>query len=153
MKKVKKLLKNKKVLIGALIVLIIVIALISLNYILLKPKYPCTQEYVAGTGNIKGDVNKKQLLMESEEFEICANKYGYAVFKNPRKAFKVLKKKYKAGIKLIQKEYKLPPFSHFNYEVYRVYGWQVTIGDEETRRQASFVSSFMDIYENSYKGS
>mgnify|MGYP006882948677 FL=1 len=42
------------------------------------------------------------------------------------------------------------PLNRFNYKSYGTFGWQVTIGTEEEKEQARFVSSFMDIYENSF---
>ena len=113
------------------------------------PKYPYVQEYIPYTGNIKGDV----IPFKEPELEIGANKLGYAVFKNPRKAMALLKKNYKNGIKLIAKEYHLLPLSQFNYEKYGSLGCQVTIGSKEEKNEALFICSFMDIYENSYKGS
>ncbi len=111
-----------------------------------EPDYPYVKEYIAGVGNIKGNVSSFGV----EELEIGANKYGYAVFKNPRLAWKYLTKHYQKGIKLIQKEFNLARLSQANYEEYSV-GWQVTGGTEEERSEAQFVASFMDIYENSYK--
>ena len=84
------------------------------------------------------------------DFEVGANKYGKAVFKNPQKAFKTLKKDYKKGLKLIQKEFNLLPLSNFNYKSYATYGWQITTGSKEEQEQARFISAFMDIYENSF---
>lgn len=63
---------------------------------------------------------------------------------------KHLKRDYKDGIKLIQKEFNLLPLNIFNYKSYGTFGWQVTIGTKEEKEQARFVSSFMDIYENSF---
>ena len=52
--------------------------------------------------------------------------------------------------KLIQKEFNLLPLTNFNYKSYKIYGWQVTTGTNEEKEQSRFVSSFMDIYENSF---
>lgn len=109
-----------------------------------------SQEYVAGEGNIKGEVNIKYFSDKGEEFEIGANKYGYAVFKDPEKALKKLKADYKDGILLIKNEFGLAQISQFNYNIYGIYGWQVTTGSKDEKEQADFVSSFMDIYENSF---
>ena len=109
------------------------------------------QEYIIGKGNIKGEVNKEYFESKAKEFENGVNKYGYAVFKNPEKAFRKLKKDYKKGINLIQKENHLLPLTNFNYEKYGNYGWQVTTGTKIEQEQARFVSSFLDIYENSFK--
>ena len=110
-----------------------------------------SQEYIIGKGNIKGEVDVSRFESKGKEFEIGANKYGYAVFKNPKKAFEELKKDYKKGIELIQKENNLRPLSQSNYDEYGHYGWQVTTGTVEEQEQARFVTSFMDIYDNSFK--
>ena len=100
--------------------------------------------------NIVGDVDVNYFGKININFEVGANKYGVAVFKNPQKAFKTLKKDYKKGLKLIQKEFNLLPLSNFNYKSYATYGWQVTTGSKEEQEQARFISAFMDIYENSF---
>ena len=51
-----------------------------------KAELAYSQEYVAGTGNIKGDVDVKYYESHGEEFAIGANRQGYAVFKDPRAA-------------------------------------------------------------------
>ena len=66
----------------------------------------------------------------SIDFDIVANKYGMAVFKNPTKAFKRLKKDHAKGIKLIKEEFNLPPLYNFTYKSYKIYGWQVTKGSK-----------------------
>ena len=114
------------------------------------PEFAYSQEYAAGTGNIKGGVDTAYFAGLSEDFEIGANKDGYAVFKDPAAAYAAFLKNYGAGLALIQRECGLEPLSHENYGMYKAYGWQVTTGTEEERRQAAFVSSFMDIYENSF---
>ena len=114
-----------------------------------EPFLQYSQEYIAGTGNIKGNVDTKYFTDKSADFKIGANRYGVAVFKNPA-AFARLETNYKAGIELIQKEFKLAPFSQTNYEKYKLYGWQATTGTKEEQEQASFVSSFLDIYEDSF---
>ena len=91
----------------------------------------CTQIYIQNEGNIKGNVDINKFGKIDKDFDIGANKYGMAVFKNPKKAFKTLKKKYKNGIKLIQKEFNLPPLSNFTYKGYKTYGWQVTKGSKK----------------------
>ncbi|SEW30747.1 hypothetical protein [[Clostridium] fimetarium] len=56
----------------------------------------------------------------------------------------------KEGIAAIQKEYKRLPLSRWNYDMYGIYGWQLTTTkDAETVAQARKVSGFMGIYENS----
>ncbi len=135
-----------------IILVVIVIACFAyLNGFFVHPLLINTQKYEPYKGNIKGNVNIESLLKENDAFEVGANMYGYAVYKNPVKALATLKKEYKEGIKLIQSEFHLLPLSHLNYDQYKTYGWQVTGGAREARRQASFVSGFFDIYENSYK--
>lgn len=140
----------KKVFLVLLLCLLILIIIIIKENTKLNPTLKYTQEYEIGTNNIKGEVDIGYYTSKSKNFDIGANKYGYAVFKNPEMAFKTLKKQYKKGISLIQKEFYLFPLSVFNYKKYKVYGWQVNGGSSEEKEQARFVSSFMDIYENSY---
>ncbi len=114
------------------------------------PNLSYSQRYESGKENLKGTVNYNSFESISMDFEIGANKYGYAVFKNPNKAFKRLKKNYSKGIKAIQKEFNLQSLSQFNFRIYGTYGWQLTTGTDEEKEQARFVSSFFDIYENSF---
>ena len=110
-----------------------------------------SREYIAGSGNIKGNVDTEDFFGRSPDFEIGANRYGYAVFKNPDAALVRLKTDYPEGLDLIQKEFDLAPLSESNYQAYKNYGWQVTTGTDEEQAQASFISGFFDIYENSFK--
>lgn len=157
LKKDIKKINKYKIILTFLIILIFVLSInVSKNILINKGiimdsdlKY--SQKYVPNTSNIKGEVNVEKFENISLDFEIGANKYGYAVFKDPKKALKRLKKDYKKGIIAIQKEFSLLPLSNFNYKHYETYGWQVTTKDEEIRKQARFVSSFFDIYENSFR--
>lgn len=114
-------------------------------------KNPASQEYVAGIGNIKCDVDVEKYLKIDQRFEIGADKDGMAVFKDPHKAYLALTEKYSDGISLIQKEFDLEDLSETFYEDYKTYGWQVETGTEEEKDQAKFVSGFFDIYENSFE--
>lgn len=100
--------------------------------------------------NVKGDVDINEFGKININFDIGANKYGYAVFKNPKKAFQTLKENYKEGISQIQKEFVHLPLTNFTYKAYKTYGWQVTSGTEKAKKEAIFVTKFLDIYENSF---
>lgn len=116
-----------------------------------KVKNPATQEYIAGTGNIKGNVDVEKYLKIDQRFEIGADKNGMAVFKDPHKAYQALIEKYSDGISLIQKEFDLEDLSESSYQAYKTYGGQVETGTSEEKDQALFVSKFFDIYENSFE--
>ncbi len=146
---------NKYKIIFTILIISVLVLFITLSKniliekgILIDENLKYTQKY---TQNSIGNVNVDYFENISIDFEIGANKYGIAVFKNPKKALKRLKKDYNKGIKLIQKEFSLLPLSNFNYKTYGTYGWQVTLGTEEEKKQAKFVSTFMDIYENSFR--
>lgn len=113
-------------------------------------QHPYVQEYIAGQGNIKGNVPVEEYISISEDFAIGADKDGYAVFKNPEKALATLLELYSDGINLIQTEFDLEPLSEENYNWYKVYGLQITTGAEKEKQEAAFVGKFLDIYENSY---
>lgn len=116
-----------------------------------KVKNPATQEYIVGTGNIKGNVDVEKYLKIDQRFDIGADKDGMAVFKDPHKAYQALIEKYYDGIRLIQKEFDLEDLSESSYEFYKTYGGQVETGSPEEKSQARFVSGFFDIYENSFE--
>jgi uncharacterized protein YpmB len=141
--------RNKYIIISILILIIIGILVISKAYYQDSGlKY--SQDYIVGEANIKGDVDVTYFFSKGKEFDIGANKNGYAVFKNPEEAFEKLKTDYKEGLAAIQKEFKLLTINKLNYKSYGTYGWQVTTGSKEEKEQALFVSSFIDIYENSF---
>ncbi len=147
--------KNKKykILISILLIILLTILgkiLLVRNGYLIDNNLKYSQIYIPKENNIKGNTDINSFGKKNIDFDIGANKYGYAVFKNPNKALKRLKKDYSKGIKLIQKEFNLLPLNNFTYKDYKIYGWQVTTGTEEAKKQARFVSSFMDIYENSF---
>ena len=116
-----------------------------------KVTNPCVQDYVAGQGNIRGNVNVEDYYERDARFAIGAGEDGYAVFKDPGEAFAALREHYPEGISLIRKEFHLLGLSKLNYPSYQTYGWQTTTGSEEARQQAQFVSRFFDIYENSFR--
>jgi len=107
-------------------------------------------EYVIGSDNVKGAVDIYQ-FGDNEAYKIGANKYGFAVFKNPNQAFEQMKKDYEEGIEAIKEEYKLNTLSKINFMDYANYGWQLPNKySEEEINQARKVSAFLDIYENSF---
>lgn len=146
--------KRRNFFIAFTIALFIISGTVLLIWQINRPKYSkdnaFTQFYIPYTGNIKGEVDVKKYIDISPDFAIGANQYGYAVFINPDKAFARLLKDYKKGINLIKKEFNLPKLSKNNFTRYEIYGAQVTTGSAEEKREARFVSSILDIYENSF---
>ena len=144
---------KNKIIIGILITILFSVGIIIIyNYDKpLEITNPYTQEYVIGKSNIKGEVDVKKYSNISKDLEIGANKEGYAVFKDPHKAFKYVKENYKIGIRLIKKQFYLGDLSNKNYKEYKTYGSQVTYDISEGQMyQAFFISDFLDIYENSF---
>lgn len=149
--------KRKKYrIIIAILILITIVAMIFIGRIVLinvgiipDPNLAYTQRYETGRDNLEGDVDYSKFEGISMDFEIGANKYGYAVFKNPQRAYKRLKKDYADGIKALKKEFNLPPLTVFTLDLYGQYGWQLTQGTAEEKEEAKFVTQFYDIYENS----
>ena len=62
-----------------------------------------------------------------------------------------LKEKYLSAINLIKDEFNLKELSNDTITEYKNYGDQLTKGTKEEKKQATFVSEFLDIYENSFK--
>ncbi len=113
--------------------------------------HPWVQEYEPGQGNVKGNVDVDKYTALGSSFAIGADAEGYAVFKDPQAAFEGLKENCGQGLALIQEEFVLGPIRKNDYAGYKIYGWQVTTGSQEEKAQARFVSSFLDIYENSFE--
>ncbi len=111
---------------------------------------PWVQEYVPGTDGIVGNVDVEKYRSISADFEIGADRWGIAVFKDPHKAFLKLVALYPDAIAAIQQEFALEPLAENDYAFYKTYGWQVTSDSTRIREQATFVSGFFDIYENSF---
>ena len=109
----------------------------------------CSSDLTAGTKEIKGNVNVSKFTDISEDFAIGANSNGYAVFKNPSKAFKTFEKMYADDIQSLKDEFGLKDFNKKTYHDYMTYGWQSNVGTDEEKQNKKFISSFLDIYENS----
>ncbi|MCL2859945.1 MAG: hypothetical protein FWF46_05205 [Oscillospiraceae bacterium] len=136
-----------------IVIIIIILLIIGVGYVV-YPIYPkdlkWTQEYVIGNPGIKGTVDV-ETFGDNPAYAIGANKYGYPVFKDPRKAYKQFKKDYADTLKFIRNQFNIPlPMCKFNYDIYGVYGFQVVTDDESLRYKSSEVSHFIHIYENSF---
>ncbi|MBR4206820.1 MAG: hypothetical protein IKQ92_15200 [Clostridia bacterium] len=116
-------------------------------------KNPWTQEYVPGTGNIRGNVNTEYFSSLGRDYEIGADKYGVAVFKNPGKALSALKSEHAQGIRLIREANDLPPFSRVQRVLrsYRKLGFQTTGGSDAENEEIRAVARVIDIYLNSFE--
>lgn len=108
------------------------------------------QEYVLGQAGIVGNVDVQEYVTIHEDFSIGANRYGFAVFKEPEKALNTLKELYPNVIALIQSEFDLADLTTDTCQQYKLYGAQIVTETPEEQEQAYFVCQFLDIYENSY---
>ena len=110
----------------AILSVLILAAVFVFNGKINKVTNPCVQDYVAGQGNIRGNVNVEDYYERDARFAIGAGEDGYAVFKDPGEAFAALREHYPEGISLIRKEFHLLWLSKLNYPSYQTYGWQAT---------------------------
>ncbi len=137
--------KSLAIFLGIIILIILAITIFMVFHVLSisKIKYPYVQEYIVGTGNIKGKVDVEYFKKYGDAFEIGATKEGFAVFKNPKLAFKTLKKQFKDEIKEIKKEYDLGNLSQLNYDEY--------VAALRADGSYSPVYHILNIYENSFE--
>lgn len=91
----------------AILSVLILAAVFVFNGKINKVTNPCVQDYVAGQGNIRGNVNVEDYYERDARFAIGAGEDGYAVFKDPGEAFAALREHYPEGISLIRKEFHL----------------------------------------------
>lgn len=147
----KKSKTKKKVDVKKIVIVVIIVAACIVAFFARKvyTRNYYTQEYTAGTKGIKGNVNVSKFTDISEDFAIGANSKGYAVFKNPSKAFKTFEKMYADDIQSLKDEFGLKDFNKKTYHDYMTYGWQSNVGTDEEKQNKKFISSFLDIYENS----
>lgn len=76
---------------------------------------------------------------------------GKRVFVDPDAAFAQARIDYADGFAAIRREFKiLLPVNKYNYQKYKTFGWQLTTGCNEEKRQGGEISRFLDIYENSF---
>ena len=108
------------------------------------------QEYILGQAGIVGNVNVQEYAVIHEDFAIGANRYGYAVFKEPEKALNTLKELFPNVITLIQSEFDLEELTTDTCQKYKLYGAQIVTETPEEQEEAHFICKFLDIYENSY---
>lgn len=147
----KKSKTKKKVDVKKIVIVVIIVAACLVAFFARKvyTRNYYTQEYTAGTNGIKGNVNVSKFTDISEDFAIGANSNGYAVFKNPSKAFKTFEKMFADDIQSLKDEFGLKDFNKKTYHDYMTYGWQSNVGTDEEKQNKKFISSFLDIYENS----
>ena len=110
-------------------------------------KNPAVGEYIPGAEGMQGNVDADYFTSVSPDFAIGAGADGKAVFKNPKAAFETFRSLYENELAALRKEFGLPAFSQKTYASYKIYGWQYTGSDGKRFR---FISSFLDIYENSF---
>ena len=111
--------KKNKIVLAIIIVILCIISSILLLGKKDNNELNYCQEYIAGRTNIKGNVDVKRFADISRDFEIGANKLGYAVFKTPDKAMLTLKRNYSVGIKVIKDEFKLNDLNNQTVEEYK----------------------------------
>mgnify|MGYP003550872844 FL=1 len=97
------------------------------------------------------DIRKKCLQLRPI-FSSVPDSYidGMPIFKDTNKALEQALIDYADGFTAIQKQYNLAPVNDENWKNYKTYGWQLTIDDENIKKQGSEISQFFDIYENSF---
>ena len=75
---------------------------------------------------------------------------GRPVFQNPSAALKKVSSDCSDAAAYLRKEYRLLPLSRFTLQSYGTYGWQIDTGEERVAAQGRMLTSFWDIYQNSY---
>ena len=75
---------------------------------------------------------------------------GRPVFQNPSAALKKVSSDCSDAAAYLRKEYRLLPLSRFTLQSYGTYGWQIDTGEERVAAQGRLLTSFWDIYQNSY---
>ncbi len=100
----------------------------------------------------EGDVSQWQGLFPAHSaYLLELNDAGRPVFADPERALNQIKVDCSDAIKAVREENHLLPLSRYYYEPYGVYGWQLVTDDWMLKEQGESLSSFIDIYENSFR--
>lgn len=144
--------KRKSVVLGGSILLLAVCCtvVILVGNQSQKQSLQYCQEYIPGQAGIKGNVDVQEYTDIHEDFAIGANKHGYAVFKAPETALNTLKELYPDAIALIQSNFGLADLTTDTCQQYKLYGAQVVTETPVEQEVVHFISTFLDIYENSF---
>ena len=149
--RIKRVLSYKKPAFWVVLVAVLACAVLAVCFLTdpvgFTVKNPAVGEYVPGGEGMQGNVDTDYFTSVSPDFAIGAGADGKAVFKNPKAAFETFRSLYENEISALRKEFGLPAFSQKTYASYKIYGWQYTGSDGKRFR---FISSFLDIYENSF---
>lgn len=127
-------------------------AVICLLLILIATLYGCEKKAAKATGEYE-TVDKLEVDFDYQNvkaYKIGADRKGNPVFYDAKKALKQAQKDYAEGFSYLQTEYGLQDVEE-DYEAYKEYGWQTQAADDEIVKQCTAISSFLDIYENSYE--
>ncbi len=114
-------------------------------------KNPAVGDYKAGAEGIVGSVDTAAFEEISPDFAVGADKYGVAVFKNPRRAWETFKKLYADDLDALSEIHGLKPLSAKNRDMYLLLAAQTEEPDEEKAARYRFITRFLDVYENSFE--
>ena len=111
---------------------------------------PAVGDYEPGAEGIVGSVDTAAFTEISPDFAIGADRYGVAVFQNPRRAWETFLELYAAELDELAEIHGLKPLAAKNREMYLILGAQTEGSTAEKTARYTFVSKFLDIYENSF---
>ena len=152
--RVKSVLNYKKPAFWAVVLSVVSVTVLAVCF-LTNPaeaaiKNPAVGEYEAGADGIVGNVNTSDFTRISPDFAVGADRHGVAVFQNPRRAWETFRKLYHDPLEELEELHGLKPLSAKNRSDYKKLAAQTETEDPEKREQYSFISRFLDIYENSF---
>jgi len=112
---------------------------------------PAVGDYEPGAEGIVGSVDTAAFTEISPNFAIGADRYGVAVFQNPRRAWETFRELYADELDELAEIHGLKPLAAKNREMYLILGAQTEGSTAEKTARYTFVSKFLDIYENSFE--
>ena len=110
-------------------------------------KNPAVGDYIPGIS--RGNVDTGKFTAVSPDFAVGADKNGYAVFKDPEKAYSTFLSLYGDTLGEIRERNHLAPLSERTLGLYMICAAETERSDAREREKYSFVAAFLDIYENS----
>lgn len=139
--------------VGIAILFLFITSLISLTFVFQTTPYHQVFSPRITSGYVEaGDVSAWQnQFPQHSAYELGFNASSKPVFKKPYAALKQVQMQCSDAISALKSQFNLCPFSQRSVFTYITYSWQLTQGDKNALAQAKLLSSFGDVYENSFQ--
>lgn len=144
--------QRRALLLAGCLLLLVSLCLAVLFYRTCVAPYPQSLHYFSPPASWSaGDTSQwEERFPAHSAYAMGLDERGRPVFQNPSAALKKVSSDCSDATAYLRKRHHLLPFSRFTLQSYGVYGWQIDTEEERVAAQGRLLTSFWDIYQNSY---